>query len=301
MNTKGGVKVFKSGDTIEIYRYENALVPKDFGKKEKVSSKELIEDDFFEIINKKEVAERNRLYRLNVARNDLKRMAREYFTAHSLFITLTYAEHIDDVDLSDKNFKRFIQRVNYFLSKRNLPKCEYLAVRELTKNGRIHYHLLMNNGYLANEWLERAIDEQEDKLGLRWDSIKKDWVQKKSADRKELEQEFSAIWQHGFVDIHKMGMDNDNFGAYITKYMTKDFGWLEGHKSYLSSRGLKPIKSFEIIPDEVLKYIDAYDDYVALAHDEIEKQVKRKKAFTSSYTSEYQGLVEYLEINLNRL
>lgn len=89
-------------------------------------------------------------------------------------------------------------------------KLKYLVVVEFQKRGAIHYHVLMFNlPYIKNSVL-------------------------------------SDVWSNGFVKINKI--DNiDNVGAYVCKYMSKDFSdsRLERQKMYFTSRGLKKPKEIK--------------------------------------------------------
>src|SRR5690606_33032651 len=146
------------------------------------------------------------------ARNLTRRLALMNFGQSDTFITLTYPNerHLteNDIEIADNDFKKFMQRFNY-----RYGKVKYLAVREFTKIGRIHFHLL-------TDWKPDVHNETE---------------------IRELEVEFAKkVWKHGFVDI-KVMTEVDNIGAYLIKYMTKDVSQeaFKGHKAYLCSKGLE--------------------------------------------------------------
>jgi len=66
-----------------------------------------------------------------------------------VFVTLTYPK---TTGISDQDSKR--QHLNTFLQalRRRYPKAEYIWRTELTKTGRLHYHLLITS-YIGREWL----------------------------------------------------------------------------------------------------------------------------------------------------
>lgn len=138
------------------------------------------------------------------------------------FVTLTFAEHVTDLDVANKYFTAFIRRFNAYITGNSKKVIKYSAVWELTKIGRIHYHVVFYN--------------------LPYIKAKK----------------INEIWANGNINIR--AIDNyENVGQYIAKYMTKpDKRYLDekylGKKRYFSSRGLK--KPLEITdPKLVIKAI----------------------------------------------
>lgn len=114
------------------------------------------------------------------------------------FLTLNFAFDISYQD-SIKEYKRFIRSLRS-LTKKPVP---YLAVMELTKNQRIHFHCLIDLPFIS-----------QDKLNL--------------------------IWGAGHATI-SLVRDRDFTINYITKYVTKDFTncFFKNRKNYLCSLGLK--------------------------------------------------------------
>lgn len=97
------------------------------------------------------------------ARSKLRRIIKSYRLDR--FITLTFAENIQDVGQADAEFRKFMKRI-----RRRFRKLKYVAVREFQKRGAVHYHLAVNtyikqaelaeiwgNGYV---WAERKTDSQ---------------------------------------------------------------------------------------------------------------------------------------------
>lgn len=188
----------------------------------------------------------NRIRVLNRAKADLRRLVNTNIKDISKFITLTFAENIQDLDYANKEFMLFIKRLSYKLH----VKIEYVCVPEFQKRGAIHYHVIMFNvPYIRN---------------------------------KELQD----IWKHGFVRINKI--DNvDNVGAYITKYMSKDFDLdnrLKGRKCYFSSRKLNKPK--EIKEKDLVKSV-------------LNSLQSRKPVYQNTFKNDY-NTTHYIQYNLKR-
>jgi len=289
---------FVSGDVVEIKRFEINTTPK-----ENIVSEISFDSDqtFSEDFSFSDRSDENRAYNLNANRNELQRMARQHFNEESFFVTFTFRDHygMQEVSETDILFKNAIKRLRY-----KHKKISYLAVRELTKLGRVHYHMLLNDKYFSERWAVEDIQEKQKAMGFRHDRHKGKQVQIKCEERKKYENELAEIWSHGFCDMMQMGADNDNFGAYISKYMTKDLDLFKGHKSYLSSRNVKKVeplkfKSVEDVPELLQDVISNFDMYMAEALKVAEKP--KKEAFTKTYFNEYRGRIDFLELNLKRM
>lgn len=200
------VKVVSSGHIIEIYEY--AFPPKPKIQREKDDFNPFNYDDTELHIKVDRVNER-RLQTTRDARNTAKRIALNNFGENDAFVTLTFAENMQDLNKADDEFKKFIKRFKYHYE---LDDLKYIAVRELQQRGAIHYHMLM-------------------------DFKKPSWVENKQ-QLQQLERDFADVWKNGFVDIEFMN-HVDNVGAYIIKYMTKNISieLYKGKKMYLCSRG----------------------------------------------------------------
>lgn len=103
---------------------------------------------------------------------------------NELFLTLTYAENMQDQKRLYDDFRKFIQRLKYNYS--DLGNLEYLDVIEPQTRGAWHHHVLIKFTEQKNVFISH----------------------------KELEN----IWGHGFIKIARI--DNvDNIGAYLTAYL----------------------------------------------------------------------------------
>jgi hypothetical protein len=196
--------------------------------------------------------EKNREIVLSRAKREVRRLINSNVDAwgeKAKFFTLTFREHVTDIKQANNEFKKFRQRLS-----RHIWKCpnalKYVAVIEFMKNGRVHYHMVtFNMPYVPHSVLEE-------------------------------------IWGNGWVHIRAID-DCDNVGAYVTKYMTKDFDdeRLRGQKCYFSSRGLvKPVE--EVIEKEDL--------------DALRVALSPNMVFEKEFESEYTGKVSYQQFNLKR-
>ena len=99
-------------------------------------------------------------------------------------------------------------------------------------------------------------------------------------------EELQRIWQHGFTKINVI-TNVDNVGAYVVKYMDKSLidTRLNGHDLYGRSKG--NLKESVIVkrPQEVKLILEAYQN---------------KICFEKSYNTDYNGKVQYYQINLLR-
>jgi len=64
------------------------------------------------------------------------------------FVTLTFAENLQDIKIANRHFNKFIMRLKYqYLNLR------YLSIIEFQKRGAIHYHFLCNLPHVKNSIL----------------------------------------------------------------------------------------------------------------------------------------------------
>lgn len=202
-----------SGDVYEILEYERAVKLGDQKRSVGRSSENTNEED-------KKV---NRHKTLTRAKTSLRRLINANIGQHgnnSKFVTLTFAENVQDIKTANYEFKKFRQRLEYDLD----IKLKYVVVIEFQKRGAIHYHaLFFNLPYIENKRL-------------------------------------AEIWKNGFVKINKIDdVDNIGayVTKYMTKEQQDEAkaDRLIGQKSYFTSRGL--MKPIEIIKKEEIEQIAA--------------------------------------------
>lgn len=234
-------RVIKSGHIVEVYRYQCGIAGRQ-------------DDNFLSTRggrDKEGKVERKEEYSATVnqrARNKIRRLINANFTENSLFITLTYAENMDDVDRGNYDLKKFVQKM-----KRKQKDFQYVAVIEFQKRGAVHYHMLCN-------------------YRLTWETHE---------ELQAHERVLGKLWGNGFVDIGYK--KNDNAGAYLIKYMTKENNdtRLNGKKRYFFSRSLKQPE--ELTGGEAVDVIREYENLPPV--------------YTSQYYSDFHGKVEHFEYN----
>jgi hypothetical protein len=138
-------KIIISGNILEYYQYSKPLF-KDYKviKKAKLPHEpQQLEIDFS--IPETIASKRND----NIARTrtQIRRLvnSNQDFTK---FVTLTFAENLQDIKTANRHFNKFIMRLSYRYS-----DLKYLAIIEFQKRGAIHYHFLCNLPYIENQTL----------------------------------------------------------------------------------------------------------------------------------------------------
>jgi hypothetical protein len=119
------------------------------------------------------------------------------------FLTLTFRKNVTNIKYAKTEFFDFIRRLNYYVYEEKTSKLKYIAVTEFQKRGAVHYHVIFfNMPYRPRQILRR-------------------------------------VWGNGHIDIQAVESAKDA-GAYVTKYMVKDFEdlRLKGEKAYFCSKGL---------------------------------------------------------------
>lgn len=128
-------------------------------------------------------------------------------------------------------------------------KLKYVAVVEFQKRGAIHYHIVFFN--------------------LPYVPVEK----------------LSEVWSNGFIKVNKID-HVDNVGAYLTKYIGKEFqdDRLRGQKCYFTSRGL--VKWEEITDKKKIEQIES---------------TLGTEIYKVNYINDYVGSVNYKQYNIKRL
>lgn len=117
------------------------------------------------------------------------------------FVTLTFAENLQDRNEANEYLHKFIKRLQYFLQE----DIKYVCVPEKQKRGAIHYHILIYCSF------------------IHWKDLLSLWTNKKDG----------SAWINRIKDIH-------NVGSYVAKYLEKQGEINEtGKKRFFSSHGMK--------------------------------------------------------------
>lgn len=256
------VKVIFAGNVIKLYKYSDTKAV-GYTMKERSSfgnSGDQIDYETGEIITKEDRQLESRRIGNIRAQNRLKDLLTTNFNNNSKFLTLTFRENVQDLELANEVFRQFIRGLNRYLLKVNKLAMSYIAVVEFQKRGAIHYHLIC------------------DLKGVSANTIRKYWLNA----TKELE---------GNIDVKNI-RHVDNVGAYLVKYMTKADAdkRLIGKKLYQTSRGLKKPKELGLAmwkPKDKLILEDLLKG----------KKITYSSSYLDKHTG---GTVSFQEINLSR-
>jgi len=141
-----------------------------------------------------------------------------------LFVTLTFAENVQDIPTANKEFMLFVKRFNWSVFRSRKAHLKYVTVVEFQERGAIHYHSIFFNCLFVPQLIERLTN----------------------------------IWGNGRVNFSSI-RHVKNVGAYMVKYMTKEMHdqRLKGKKTYFSSQGLRRsiVQLDEIKIGELLEYV----------------------------------------------
>jgi hypothetical protein len=164
-------KIIISGNVLEVYRYEKKPASggagRDDGRSETLKElreflgisdgKEWIDDveldksmsqgdkdnrKFFERVEEKQREEKN----LMRSKLQLRRLINANFDEGSKFYTFTFADNITDLDVANKEWKKFVQRM-----RRRFDGFKYVAVIEFQKRGAVHYHMIADLPYIKTK------------------------------------------------------------------------------------------------------------------------------------------------------
>lgn len=190
-----------AGDTIEVTHYQKSF-PTGFTRNPAGRGVQATEED----------QEENRGKCLRRARTQLRRMVLANVGQYSddqgqpykpAFLTLTFAENVQDIEQANKVYNLFIKRLNNKLFGRGVTRLKYVVVPEFQKRGAVHYHVvLFNLPYIPSG-------------------------------------ELAKVWGQGFIKVNSVE-EVGNVGAYVCKYLTKEIAdeRLNGRKHFWGSRGL---------------------------------------------------------------
>lgn len=177
---------------------------------------------------KKKNENKHRTITLNRARKEIRRMINTNINQWnngdeaiiSKFLTLTFRDNIEDISWANREFSKFIMRLNYEVG----WKIKYITVIEFQSRGAIHYHsVLFNMPFIPVEKIQN-------------------------------------VWGHGFVKINSIEkVDNVGayVTKYMSADFADER--LLGKKMYFKSRGLlEPYETIDCV--EIESYLSMFDD-----------------------------------------
>lgn len=234
-------KIVYSGDVVEVYEYDKGYLKgyelTDSEKRNNGRLKGEKSNNYEE--HRKQVLQRAKKNLRRLINANVGQYGKE-FTAK--FLTLTFRDDVKDLDKANYEFKKFIQRLNYYCFGTKKANLKYTCVIEFQERGAIHYHVIIYNMPYVKA------------------------------------NDIANVWGNGFIKINKID-DIGNVGAYVAEYLGqaekgqgKDVAddRLQGKKSYFSSRGLfKPIEITDkkvveqvaaALPEDYLTYSATYEN-----------------------------------------
>lgn len=209
-----------SGDRVEFSHFQHFY---DYGKREKTLVKKISCDRSPSIRELYETDEQTYQRRLKFqlsnrirSQTSLVRLVnanKVYDRGRHSFLTLTYKEEQRDITTAQRDFAKFIQRLNYAPTiRKSTKRIRYVSVIEFQdkkRNGVIHFHVILF-----------------DVPYIHWHTL-------------------TQLWGHGSIDINardKSGkpLTVTRVAKYMAKYMAKGFTdtRLNGKKKYSASTNL---------------------------------------------------------------
>ena len=256
------VKIVNCGDYAQVYYYKDSKV-RNKCKKDNDDLK-LKKNNITDYLKDNKTIKDNSLKEIelkNIIRSKLEcqRLAKTNIEEWETFITLTFEENIQDVEIANKRFKYFIDKV-----RRVKKDFKYLCITEFQKRGATHYHMLCNIS--IND--EKLMYTQEDN------------------------EEFKHVryWIDGFSSVQEIKDNPKMIIGYIAKYMTKDIDerLYNRHRYFYSRNLIKPKADFLNLDNE--KDLEFYKKIIQ------DKQLIYQNEYLNPYDN---SQVEYLEFMKN--
>ena len=246
---KYSYKIIKCGDYLQLYYYKN---PRERQNVEKLDT------DYLHKTSRSTSTEIKSIEDRNIIRTKLncQRLAKSNAKEWSSFITLTYANNMQDVAQSKKDLEYFVTNI-----KKVKKDFKYIAIPEFQKRGAIHFHLLTN-------------------LSLQDNDI----ITKQKNNNKYYDVKY---WNKGFTSYEDMTGDVKKIVGYISKYMTKENAdeRLFNFKRYTASRNLiKPVTEFISMKDK--KHREWLINYLK----------DTECIYNNSYVDQFNNKVEFMEM-----
>lgn len=135
-------KIILSGNILEYYQYSRPLF-KDYKiiKKEKPKQEPVQLELDFSIPTPSNGKRDDNIVRTQTQIRRLVNSNQDF----TKFVTLTFAENLQDIKIANRHFNKFIMRLKY-----QYFDLKYLAIIEFQKRGAVHYHFLCNLPYVKN-------------------------------------------------------------------------------------------------------------------------------------------------------
>ncbi len=256
-------KIIETPTTKEVYIYENPIFTHSTAKQD--SAETSTRKTFDEMSARRQYDSLKRKQKhYEQKRWEIARIVDCNFDGRTKFVTLTFRDNIQDITVTNREFKNFIQRLNYYIYQTKTQLLKYIATWEKQKRGAIHYHVIFFDfPYIAKEKLQ-------------------------------------DLWAHGFIKINRVDVDSkENRGRYLSKYFGKDLELKEHKKkAFFKSQNLKmPIQQKLMITDDILQ--DLLQENIVFQKEYV-RQVYDTKSFISTGSPFKESRVTYLKIKKGR-
>lgn len=258
-------KIIETPTTKEVYFYENPIYSHSKSKTKTSLAESEKRKNFDEMSVRKQYDSLKRKQKhYEQTRWEIARIVDCNYDNKTKFLTLTFKDNIQDITITNKEFKYFIQRLNYCIYHTKTQALKYIATWEKQKRGAIHYHVIFFDfPYMAKEKLQ-------------------------------------DLWTHGFLKINRIDVDSrENTGRYLSKYFGKDLELKEHKKkAFFKSQNLKmPVVQKRMHTDNILKELSQEN---IIFQKEYTRQVYDTKTLVSTGAPLKDSNVTYLKIKKGR-
>lgn len=217
------VKLIETATTIEVWEY-SAPVGRPHAERQDDDSQDDGERERKRGAAEHYDAAKRRQRHYKGVRWEIARLIDCNFDASTKFLTLTFADNVTDIGQCNREFSKFVRRLNRYVYKSDSMQVRYLAVWERQKRGAIHYHVVL--------------------FGFPYVKL----------------ADLAGIWGHGFVKINRVDVDQrQNVGRYISKYFSKevDEESYKKKKFFRSQNLVQPVER-RFVSEQPLSF-DGYD------------------------------------------
>ncbi len=256
-------KIIETPTTKEIYFYESPIYSHSSRKSDLTKTSKRKTFDEMSAHKQYDSLKRKQKH-YEQTRWEIARIVDCNFDNKTKFLTLTFKDNIQDITLTNKEFKYFIQRLNYYLYQTKIQTLKYIATWEKQKRGAIHYHVIFFDfPYIAKEKLQE-------------------------------------LWSHGFIKINRIDVDSkENRGRYLSKYFGKDLEVKEHKKkAFFKSQNLRmPVEQKLMLTDDVFKELEQEN---IVFHKKYIRQVYDTKSFITTGSLLKDSSVTYIKIKKSR-
>lgn len=256
-------KIIETPTTEEVYIYENPIFTHSTAKQ---ASAEISKRKTFDEMSARRQYDslKRKQKHYEQTRWEIARIVDCNFDDRTKFVTLTFRDNIQYITVTNREFKNFIQRLNYYIYQTKTQLLKYIATWEKQKRGAIHYHIIFFDfPYVAKEKLQN-------------------------------------LWSHGFIKINRIDVDSkENRGRYLSKYFSKDLELKEHKKkAFFKSQNLKmPKETRLMLTDDILADLQKEN---IIFQKEYTRQIYDTKSLISNGTYLKDSSVTYIKIRKER-